>query len=82
VEDVAEQLQTWLNERGRDHSPTLRHLEIEDRHGVHWFPDQRCGDIFVFCEDSIAFESFTDSDSVLPDPEKPKRKRAGTATSA
>ncbi len=76
---VSEQLQAWLNERGSDHSPTLRHIEIEDRHGLHRFPDQRCGDIFVFCEDSIAFESFTDRDSVLQEPVKSirKRQRAG-----
>ncbi|HDR9106063.1 TPA: hypothetical protein QDB04_002920 [Burkholderia vietnamiensis] len=76
AEGVAELLQAWLAERDETINPTLRHLEIEDRHGVHRFPDQRCGDIFVFCEDSVAFESFTDSDSVLPDPVKPKRKRS------
>ena len=79
AEGVAELVEAWMNERGSDGTPTLRHLAIEDRHGTHRFPDQRCGDIFVFCEDSIAFESFTDSDSVLPDPVKPKRKRAKAA---
>jgi hypothetical protein len=79
VEGVAELLQEWLNERDGDDAPTLRHIEIEDRHGTHRFPDQRCGDIFVFCEDSIAFELYTDSDSVLPEPVKPKRKRATAA---
>lgn len=78
AEGVAEAVEAWMNERGSDGVAALRHIEIEDRHGKHRFPDQRCGDIFVFCEHSIAFESFTDSDSVLSDQVKPKRKRAAT----
>ncbi|MBU9200017.1 hypothetical protein KTD31_01190 [Burkholderia multivorans] len=79
VEGVAELLQAWLAERDGTGGPTLRHIEVEDRHGVHRFADQRCGDIFVFCEDSIAFESYTDSNSVLPDPVKTKKPRTDAA---
>lgn len=64
----APQLQTWLNEEETDGGPTLRHLEIEDRHGVHRYIAQRRGSVAVFTKDSIIFDSFSDYDSVLPNP--------------
>lgn len=60
------QIQKWLNDRTADGDPTLRHLEIEDRNGVHRFVAQRRGHAGMFLEKSIRFDAYADYDSVLP----------------
>lgn len=66
VEGTAKLLQTWLNDVNEDGGAMLRHLEIEDRRGVHRFIAQRRGSGAMFLEGSIKFDSYTDYDSVLP----------------
>jgi hypothetical protein len=67
-EGTSLQIQKWLNDETADGGPPLRHLEIEDRNGVHQFVAQRRGHAGMFLENSIRFDAYTDYDSVLPNP--------------